>query len=601
MNVFFLILIFSFYGTLTFPQVTPYYRAIDWTIAGARYDFPDTQTFLNVIDFGAVGNGIDDDFNAISSAINSLNGFSGTLYFPPGTYLLHSPLVLTDSVRIKGSSSEVTSLVSTVGENQHIISVSGNSVGSFIEVYEGYEKNSLQLTLSETNVFEDGDIAELIQEGEMHMTSDWAMNSLGQIIIIDSVSENTIFIKDPIRMDYLEELNPRIRKITPIKAVSIECIKIKRETETASQTANINFNFAYNSRVLGVESELCNFAHIRITKSTNITIKNSYFYSGHDYGGGGKAYGIAVQATTGACLIENNIFQDLRHSMLLQSGANANVFAYNYSIEPYWTGVSLPSNSAGDMVLHGNYPYLNLFEGNIAQNIVIDDSHGINGHHNTFLRNRAELYGIFMNFDPPTDSVNFIGNEITNEGFMLGLYYLNGINHFEYGNNVKGNIIPSGTDNLTDISYYYQSQPDFWFLQYDFPSIGPPNPINNYSIPAKERFVSGQNLAYCNEIPVTIPNKNISKKDNEIISIESYDYDNFKNGFEITVFSKKQNHIEITCHDILGRNVFNTVIVPTQNVNSVFIPISGKGKTSEIFILNVVQGQNTTSKKMITH
>jgi hypothetical protein len=57
------------------------------------------------------------------------------------------------------------------------------------------------------------------------------------------------------------------------------------------------------------------------------------------------------------------------------------------------------------MVLHGNYPFANLFEGNINQNTVIDNSHGKNGPYNTFFRNRSELWGVVMNNSPATDSV----------------------------------------------------------------------------------------------------------------------------------------------------------------------------------------------------
>jgi hypothetical protein len=41
------------------------------------------------------------------------------------------------------------------------------------------------------------------------------------------------------------------------------------------------------------------------------------------YGGGGKGYGISAEYTSGQCLIENNIFKHLSHSMLVQSGAKA--------------------------------------------------------------------------------------------------------------------------------------------------------------------------------------------------------------------------------------------------------------------------------------
>ena len=240
----------------------------------------------------------------------------------------------------------------------------------------------------------------------------------------------------------------------------------------------------------GIESDSANFAHIGLSRSTNISILNSYFHHAHGYGSGGKAYGIACQSTTGECLIENNIFKHLRHSILLQSGANGNVFGYNYSVDPYWVDVgSLPTNSAGDMVLHGNYAYANLFEGNICQNIVIDNSHGINGPYNTFFRNRAELYGIFMNSSPASDSQNFIGNEVTNPNSNFGLYSLSGSGHFEYGNNVKGGIVPSGTTNLSDNSYYYNSQPPFLQNLSSWPSIGINNPINSGTIPAKQRYL----------------------------------------------------------------------------------------------------------------
>lgn len=92
---------------------------------------------------------------------------------------------------------------------------------------------------------------------------------------------------------------------------------------------------------------------------------------------------------------------------------NGNVFAYNHSTAPFWSAFPLPTDAAGDAVLHGNYPYMNLFEGNVVQNVVIDDSHGINGPNNMFFRNRAELYGIFMGTTPPSDHQNFIGNQVT--------------------------------------------------------------------------------------------------------------------------------------------------------------------------------------------
>src|SRR5205085_4353518 len=95
---------------------------------------------------------------------------------------------------------------------------------------------------------------------------------------------------------------------------------------------------------------------------------------------------------------------------------------------------------------------------------------------NTFFRNRIELYGLVMTSGTmQSDSQNFVGNEIPNTGAFMGMYTLYGAGHFEYGNNVRGVITPTGTTNLPDTSYYLSSQPSFWNIASPFPSIGEPN------------------------------------------------------------------------------------------------------------------------------
>jgi hypothetical protein len=495
---------FALMGFGVSGQTIPGYRVIDWRMAGASSHFSYPGPVIDVTTVGAVGDGVTDDFAALSAALNSLGGSAGTLYFPQGEYLIMSTLHLPDSVILRGSGAGSTTLLFNVGENSHGMQVAGTATGGYTSIVSGYQKNSRQLNLADTLPFYAGDVAEILQDGYLHMTSAWAMNTLGQIVVVDSAVGNTLYLRDPLRLNYSATLNPRIRRVQPRQGVSVECLNIRRLDSTGSSTANIWFHYAYNCRIHGVESHLGNFAHVDIRRSSNITVSNSYFSEAHDYGVGGNGYGVCVHSTSGACLVVNNIFRHLRHAMLLQSGANGNVLAYNYSLDPLWTDSVLPPNSAGDIALHGNYPYLNLFEGNIVQNIVIDDSHGKNGHHNTFFRNRAELYGIFMNTNPATDSVNFVGNEVTNTGFLLGFYYLNGANHFQYGNNVKGDIMPAGTGNLSEVSLLYDHPPVWWFSGEPMPPIGPPQLLNIHGIPAKTRFASGAHFATCADTPFVV-------------------------------------------------------------------------------------------------
>ena len=52
--------------------------------------------YHNVKDFGATGDGVTDDYAAITACFNwTVSGNWGTIFFPPGTYVVSAPLVLT--------------------------------------------------------------------------------------------------------------------------------------------------------------------------------------------------------------------------------------------------------------------------------------------------------------------------------------------------------------------------------------------------------------------------------------------------------------------------------------------------------------------------
>ena len=116
--------------------------------------------------------------------------------------------------------------------------------------------------------------------------------------------------------------------------------------------------------------------------------------------------------------------------MLVQAGGNGNVFSYNYSRNPHRS--EWPHDYASDLCLHGNYPFANLFEGNVVYNAQIDNSHGISGHLNTLFRNSVGHYGFIMTSN--TDKQNILANDITDSNVGHGLFVIFGNDH-----EVKGN------------------------------------------------------------------------------------------------------------------------------------------------------------------
>ncbi len=474
----------------TFAQI-PEWRLTNWNTVGNSYEVPIDISVINILDFGAIVNDGLSDNMAINEAIESFEGGYGKIIMPAGTYNFTEPIVIPSGICIYGDGNNSTILKANLGGVSDFLVIQGGVTPESTNVTEATKGNNFITLDSTEHGYAAGDILKLSMDGTGYMFSDWAMSCMAQIIKIQSVNADTLFIESTLRHDFPLDKSPVVQKINVTKDILIAGLKIEREDASVGQTSNISFNYAYNCQIRAIESYNCNFAHISISNSTNIGVSGSYIHHAFAYGGGGQGYGTEISASSGECLIENNIFEHLRHSILMQSGANGNVAAYNYSFDPYWSEAYLPAASAGDLVFHGNYPYCNLFEGNIAQNAILDDSHDINGPFNTFFRNRLEKYGIVMNFNPPTDSSNFVGNEITNTGFLLGNFTIYGNGNFSHGNNVKGTCNPSSTQNIEMESLYLQSAPCYFYSEFTWPAIGYPSTLNANTIPAKQRYTQG--------------------------------------------------------------------------------------------------------------
>ena len=481
---------FLFSPFFSYSQTFEPERVTAWENAGFTTELSAPANEVLITDFGGDNTGVNSSNSAYTAAIASLNGNAGTIYFPAGEYLFTSGISIPDSVFMKGESDETT-LKFNLGGTGDLIRLNGSIISTEYALEQNGIKGTYEIKLTDASELETGDVIRLYQFDEDYMFSSWAYGTLGQVIKITQITGNVLTLADPLNHNYPLSRNAFLKKLNPRTGAGIECMKITREDATTGQTDNININYAFNCVVRNVEIENSNFAHIGVNSSAHIQIEGCYLHHAHAYGGGGQGYGVVTQYATSFCLTQNNVFEHLRHSMLIQAGANGNVFGYNYSSDPHWVSGFLPANSAGDAVLHGNYAYMNLFEGNTVQHMVIDASHGNNGPFNTFFRNRGELYGFFSDGGTPSDSMSVVGNVITNSVFPYGLFMLNGVGHYSYGNNHSGAATPSNTTNLTINSLYLNETdlPDFLSLE-TLPMAGYPLAMNQKLLPAENRFIA---------------------------------------------------------------------------------------------------------------
>ncbi|HEY9063067.1 MAG TPA: glycosyl hydrolase family 28-related protein [Pseudobacteroides sp.] len=493
------ILILAYMPINNVYSVDVYGNQIHWN-PGVSGGIPDKPTEVSVKDFGAKGDGTTDDYSAFKSAIDSIKA-GGAVVIPSGKYLIKSMLTINKPVVLKGEGTGKTELL--VNHSSNAFEIITYKRGTWQNLEGGYSKGSTELIVDNASSITPGVYVEIQQTNDPEMmytltewNQSWADGAVGQIAKVLSVKGNSITIDEPLRYNFKGDLNPVIRTQGFVENVGFEDFSIKR-LDTGD--ANIFFfKNAANCWIRNIHSMLARKAHVSVTSGYRIEVRDSFFEDATDWAGGGHGYGVELGYHVTDCLVENNIFKHLRHSMMVHLGANGNVFGYNYSIEPH-------QNEGGnwtpcDISIHGHQPFANLFEGNIVQEISIADYWGPAGPDNTFLRNRIESEGISI--EDSSNHQNIIGNEFVKSSIFIDTesrypHKIDSSTLKVHGNYINGSVSWDSkiSENNIPVSYYIKAKPAF-FRSLEWPSTGADR-VGGTN-PARERYLG-------NTIPTITP------------------------------------------------------------------------------------------------
>ncbi len=567
----------------TEAQIIPPSRMIDWS-PGIAAGIPEINTpEKNVLDFNADPTGVNDSKAAFISAINGLPISGGVVFIPAGTYKIGSTITISkNNVVIRGEG---------IGKTRIIVDFSGDcfsivtySRGEWQSITSDIVKGTSQLAVPSASKFTVGDFAEIQQENDpviMYTNPEWnqtwAENSVGQLFEIVSISGNLLKFKTSTHINFQNKLNIKIRPQKLIRNVGFENFYLEKK-----QAGGYTFNFtnAAYCWIQNIESNHTRKSHVYFASCLGCVVRDSYFHHSFDYGGGGSGYGIECASHATDNLIENNIFNYLRHAMMVQLGANGNVFGYNYSINAV-QGTGETNLNVGwtppDISVHGHYAFMNLFEGNDIQEMGIGDYWGPAGPGNTYFRNRVAGEGIFYN--DHSNFQNVIGNRtklIKNEGNTS-------INLLEHGNVI--NSVVKWNDTIPDRnlpnSLYLKVIPSFQ-NEKNWPTFGPDIPVG-LKLPAQIRYETikthSQNEILNNDLKL-----NIKKIPNESGVLIGYHLDRENSG-NISVFQIDSRLV--SSYKVLGQSgsfIFKSN--PTSSNTIYFVRLStDKGVKVNKFIL----------------
>ncbi len=451
----------------------PKERRIDWSVAGLlQLPQESIEHWIYVDDYSG------SDYEKIIQAIKAADKQIGTtaIYFQSLLYQIDRPITITSNIKTTDDPiiflgnrhpDSLTVLQFTgIDRDKHCLAIMGDWKGNSIPITADLSKgqDTLVVDPSHDNDFFPGDWV-FLREPEFDDNYGEDSPYIGQMTRIKQLSDSSFIIKDKTAKSYHQDNDLTVQKILPVNNVGLENLKIERDNSEKGYGVTLYYNKTVNCWIKGVESYNCTGTHIKMKYSAHNWVHGCYVHKATNYDSHeGTGYGVILSSASNI-LIENNIFRQTRHAMLVGTGANSSVFGYNYSREAKWDdSYEKLGWEPGDIRLHGRYPYANLFESNSVAHIFGDPTHGDNGPYNTFLRNkiRADDLKLYN-----SDYSNTMANYIPDGRLTLSPSSLEQI---AWPSARKSQDVLSVND-CTDLSFYVMETPDFFYSFSIFPAI----------------------------------------------------------------------------------------------------------------------------------
>ena len=428
-------------------------RAIDWSNVGIPGGIPDRTTVHVSLNPGATA-------AQISEAIASCP--SGQVVFlNAGTYELSGMVSFggASNVTLRGAGADRTKLVfshwgTNLGQNANI-GISGTTANDqdrpdhSAAWTAGYAKGTAVITLTSTSGLAVGNTLILDQREDRTDTGGIYVcsarrscvsqgSSAGrkgrgqqQIVVVQAIDDNKVAILPALYMpNWRSGQDPGAWWATTVaKLDGIEDLTVESRVAVGPGGGSIVMFNALRCWIKGVRSIMPNDsgmlqAHVRLNETAQSVVRDSYFY-GSDHGQ--QSYGIEIFEGSDN-LIENNLFQHITASTVMNGPDVGSVIAYNYAIDDNYTGnrAQAPQWLQPMHVWHEIGEAMELYEGNQGSGFQADNIHGTH-HFGTYFRNH--YFGDIFNHPPKTDNTeimhlwrysrffNLIGNVVGRVGY----------------------------------------------------------------------------------------------------------------------------------------------------------------------------------------
>ncbi len=260
---------------------------------------------FNVMDYGAVGDGVANDTTAIQDAIDAANlAGGGTVWFPRGIYLCLS-LVGKANVSYFGEQGAVLRKNGGTAST-HILDIKSTNNGSAINGTATNAVGDVVLDFPGTGNFVAGDYALLYD-------STFEYSTLGrnqEIVRVSAVAAATVTVQDNIIRTYLLANSPKLQKLNMIHDISVHGLKFDVPTGTSGGCLWLELLTSVaveDCTFVGADEDPC----ITVSQCSYIWI-NDVLFEDTQTQTSGRGYGIGIWDSSHHVLVSNTLARNIR-------------------------------------------------------------------------------------------------------------------------------------------------------------------------------------------------------------------------------------------------------------------------------------------------
>ena len=360
----------------------PASRRTDWTYTGVPGGIPNRTTICATFSPGATA-------AAINSAIATCN--NGVVFLNAGTYTAASLgggiNVNNNNVTLRGAGADKTIIT---GSGYVGMRGGGTSQQLGTAISSGATKGSTSFVVASTNSLAVGQMIEIDRADDTSLIpffGSWSPSngrSIVQVNVITAISGNTIAVRNPLIFDFASG-NPKVKAFYParLSRTGVEDLKVDLQGQTGAAVEITNCDSCW---VRGVDIGNGGNYMILVDSSVNLEIRDSWI---HDGGFGPNHAGISFQSDyrywcSSSAKVENNIINKAFPNVEINNCSSGLYIGYNYSPGTNGEGADIVTFNLDDA--HAPFPFMDLFEGNIADQFGTDGYYGGAGY-GTALRN----------------------------------------------------------------------------------------------------------------------------------------------------------------------------------------------------------------------